>query len=279
MNRKTLLVDPQFSPPALPSAAVRMIQLLQQPQVEPDRISRALESDSEWARDVLRFAASSVWRRAGSEADPASAVGRMDPRRLLQLVVAAAVAPALRRPLPGYGFGRGDLWTHSLSVAIATREILLEKGLRPSEEAFLVALLHDIGKVTLADTLDAGAQPMEDATAEEAERGASGTDHAEAGALLLEQWRMPLWLVTAVRFHHAPLGSSFVIPDLVHLADALCHAAGIGAGQGSAGFRHRLCPSLSQRWNLSRRSLERIVSRTVDGLEEAEDLVTERERR
>ncbi|HEV3028247.1 MAG TPA: HDOD domain-containing protein, partial [Planctomycetota bacterium] len=198
-------------------------------------------------------------------------------RRFHQLAWVAAFAPVLREPVSGYGLGEGELWDHSLAVAIATREVFIEKGLRPCEDAFTAAMLHDVGKGILGSMLETDPAPEAETTYEEAELRATGMDHAEAGALFLEHWKLPPWLVAAVRFHHAPAECSILIPDVIHLADAVCLSVGVGAGRD--GLRHRMCPAVAERWNVSRRSLERIASRTVDTFGAARQLMIVGERR
>jgi len=263
--------------PPLPAAAARTLRLLDQPHVEIAKIIRAMESDPTWTPQVLRLAGSSVWGSIASPENLTEALGQLGLRRFYQLVAVAAAQPVLREPVPGYGLAEGELWDHSLAVAIATREILLENGLRPCEEAFTAAFLHDVGKLILGSALEAEPLAEAETTGDRAELRAAGMDHAEAGALLLEHWNMPPWLVTAVRSHHDPLDCSFLIPDLIHLADAICLSVGVGAGRD--GIRHRISPTVAVRWNLSRRSLERILSRTIDTFAEAGDLMIHGERR
>ena len=272
--KSSMLTTRVFTMPALSAAAARTLQLLQHPQVDPVRIARLMESDAPWTAAVLQLAGSPLWGRNGSPVDLRDAIGVLGLRRFYQLVAVAAVRPLLQPALRGYGLGDGELWDHSLAVAIATRELLLERGLKPCEEAFTAAVLHDVGKLVLGTALEAEMGPAgpgsENTVFEETEVRAAGTDHAEAGARLLEHWKMPYWLVTAVRTHHTPADGSFLIADLVHLADALCLSAGVGAG--ADGLRHRVSPEVSQRWNLSRRSLERVLGRTLETLAEAKAL-------
>jgi putative nucleotidyltransferase with HDIG domain len=258
-----------FTMPGLPVAASKVLQLLQQPRVDAVRIARAAESDPAWSAELLRTATSPVWSLNGAVDDVAELLGRTGFRRFTQLVAASAVGPLLRVALPGYGLAEGELWDHSLAVALATREILLERGLKPCEEAFTAALLHDVGKLVLGSALESeraeGAEPCE-LLVEDAEIRAVGMSHTEAGAILLEHWHLPYWMVAAVGSHHAP-ESAFLISELIHVADALCLSAGLGAGRD--GLRIRVSADVSQRWNFSRRSIERIVERTLDARAEA----------
>lgn len=251
--------------------------MLRHSRVQVPGVLRFLESESEWAHQVLPLAGLFAWGRVRPPENLTDALAHLGLKRFHQLISVAAVAPILREPVRGYGLAQGELWDHSLAVALATREILLEKGLRPCEEAFTAAFLHDVGKVILGSALESEPEPEEDITFGEAELRAAGMDHAEAGAVLLEHWRMPPWLVTAVRSHHAPLECSFLIPDLIHLADAICLSVGVGGGRD--GFRHRICPTVAERWNVSRGSLERIASRTLDSFEEAKRSMIDGERR
>jgi len=261
-----------FAMPSLPAAASRALHLLQQPRVDARRIANVAGDDPAWVSELLRLAASPVWGLDGAADDAAEVFGRLGFRRCAQLVAASAVAPLLRAPLPGYGLAEGELWSHSLAVAIATREILLERGLRPCEEAFTAGLLHDVGKLMIGGALETEPAPADalELLVEDAEIQALGMSHTEAGAILLEHWGLPYWLVAAVGSHHAPHENSFLVADLLHLADTLCLSAGLGTGRD--GLRYRVSPEVSLRWNLSRRSVERIVERTVDALAEAGEL-------
>jgi putative nucleotidyltransferase with HDIG domain len=271
VSKKSSSLAHVFTMPSLPAAAARTLQLLQHPQVEPARLARLMKSDPDWAAEILTLAKSPLWGMNGSPADLREAFGQLGLRRFYQLVAVAAVGPLLRRPVPGYGLSGGELWDHSLAVALATREILLERGLRPCEEAFTAALLHDVGKLVLGSALETEPEGVanDELSFEEDEVRVLGIDHAQAGATLLEHWKMPYWLLAAVRSHHAPLENSFLIADLVHLADAICLSAGIGSGRD--GLRYRVSRETSLRWNLSRRSVERVLERTLEVLGEAKD--------
>ncbi len=127
------------------------------------------------------------------------------------------------------------LWRHSLAVACLARRIALAERLSAIqvEEAFLAALLHDIGKLVLGANQPEGsaeAQRMVEGhgmTGPEAERVVFGATHAEIGACLLGQWGISDAVVEAVAWHHHPATANrnaFTALAAVHIADAFDRA-------------------------------------------------------
>ena len=55
----------------------------------------------------------------------------------------------MEEPVPGYSLPQGELWRHSIGVAVAAEGLTKELKLPPSDETFTAALLHDIGKLVL----------------------------------------------------------------------------------------------------------------------------------
>jgi HD-like signal output (HDOD) protein len=67
------------------------------------------------------------------------------------------------------------------------------------------------------------------------EQEALAIDHPEIGAWLLERWRLPTSLVSAVRYHHRPGDAPADVRtfcQLVHVADYVCSWQGLpGPGE------------------------------------------------
>ncbi|MGE4553338.1 MAG: HDOD domain-containing protein [Desulfovibrionaceae bacterium] len=108
---------------------------------------------------------------------------------------------------PGFSFDR--LWTHSLTTARFAKAICeLEHKPIPPDEAFNAGLLHDVGKLVLADKLAiryADALELvrsEHITVWAAEKAVLGVSHAELGGYLLGLWGFSESLVKAVWGHH-----------------------------------------------------------------------------
>lgn len=99
-----------------------------------------------------------------------------------------------------------------------------------ADDAFLAALLRDVGELLLA-TRDpefftaAGAHAAERGIVRaDAEQELRGITHATVGAVLLSLWGLPFRIVEAVLWHHTPAHAGATVLDVlgaVHIADAL----------------------------------------------------------
>lgn len=107
------------------------------------------------------------------------------------------------------GFDRMEFWKHCLGVACATRRIAMVTNIsvRP-EEAFVLGLLHDIGKDALRATMPKSfakilrACRRTRADCSDAERALLGLDHTVVGHRLAERWGLPQPMVECIWLHH-----------------------------------------------------------------------------
>jgi diguanylate cyclase (GGDEF)-like protein len=109
----------------------------------------------------------------------------------------------------GKSFRHVAYWKRSIFAATAARTIAGRISLVQQEEAFLAALLKDIGILVLAQVLGdqygeifASAKTHQDLPAIETQ--ALKMTHADVGGMLAEQWRLPPMLATPIAFHHNP---------------------------------------------------------------------------
>jgi HD-like signal output (HDOD) protein len=104
-----------------------------------------------------------------------------------------------------------SLWRHSIGTAILTREILsMTCGIMEDDTYYICGLLHDIGKLVMLHVypreLEQSMQFAEKRPDEVArrEKEVFGWNHAEIGALYLEENGLSRDIVEAVLFHHNP---------------------------------------------------------------------------
>lgn len=274
MSRRDEILSRVKALPAMPVAALEVIRILQDPNADANQVRQAIEHDPGLTANVLRLANSAFFGGPKSIGSLREAVVRLGLKRIMRVVVASAAAPVVRVEVRGYDLPAGQLWEHSAAVAIATDFVAEAVGLRTPESAFTAGLLHDVGKIVLGTYVEVDAGPInslavgEKLSFDEAERRVLGVDHAEVGAVVLEAWKLPPAVVDAVRHHHSPPAGMSLSPttDLVHAADALCMAEGLGMGRD--GLNYRPSADVVKRLGLTTKINEIVLCRLLVGLEE-----------
>lgn len=139
------------------------------------------------------------------------------------------------------------LWQHSIGTARAAGAIAERLEVTSPEEHALSGLLHDVGKVVLAQVYPAETARVTALVQQrrclqiDAEQEVLGVTHAEVGFWLLRKWALPDKLVYPVAYHHAfhPRRDHADRTAIVHLADVLCRAMAIGyPGDGRSPSPH-----------------------------------------
>ena len=128
------------------------------------------------------------------------------------------------------------LWEHSLGTARAAHHLAERLGRQDPEEIALAGLLHDIGKVIIAQLLPDEHAAIRTIVAErrclviDAEQAVLGVTHPEVGMWLLRKWSLPSKIVYPIAYHSNfhPRRDFADRTAIVHLADILCRAKGIG---------------------------------------------------
>mgnify|MGYP001551141074 CR=1 FL=1 len=132
-----------------------------------------------------------------------------------------------------------ELWSHSISTAILTREILASTSLHIDDDTdYLVGLLHNVGKIVMAyafpDELRSlmGTPVSTPAEFCELEREVIGWDHGQIGARYLERHQLSDEISVAVHYHHAPdrAPRHQLFAAAIQVADVLARHTGITGG-------------------------------------------------
>jgi putative nucleotidyltransferase with HDIG domain len=167
------------------------------------------------------------------------------------------------KEIDGYELPPGELWRHSIAVSNAAEALVKYKKIDESKDVFTPALLHDLGKLILGRLVKEEFDGIRSIVAsgvpyEIAEHMALGTDHAEIGAQILNQWSFPQDVVNAVRHHHNPdaVHDANIQIDIVYIANLLCRINET-ENQGKK-YSARLSPALIKRLGIEPDELELI---------------------
>ena len=204
--------------PVYPAVAMKLYGLLSTDEVNLPTLDGIAKSDQVVAGKMLQAANSAFYsprHLIKTVSQAISYVGIEDARRIL---LTSAVQPLFSSPR------LRRIWKHAVeSAQVAEQIATMSKAVDPAE-AFLLGLLHDVGKLAVAlmpSELNSSLDRLivkgcESAVAEVV---VCGFDHAEAGADVLRHWQFSEELVTAVRFHHMPDRTSSRMSALLYLTE------------------------------------------------------------
>ncbi len=235
----------RYLPPA-PRIVPELMKLLNQPNVNSSRVVKLISYEPALTANVLRVCNSACFGGAVPTTDLQEAVTRLGFSQVYQLVTAASGAKLLVAAQKGYGLDHGDLWKHSVASAVAAQIIARKCGDEQSL-VFTATLLHDIGKIVLTQSLEkvyaklVRETEINQASLLEAEQKLLGVQHAEVGGRLLERWKFPPNVVSAVWFHHAPkaAGAHQRLAAYIYLGNMVAHFMGHGYGHQALAMRGR----------------------------------------
>jgi HD-like signal output (HDOD) protein/ActR/RegA family two-component response regulator len=229
--------------PTLPHVYAALARALADPDASVQHIAEIVQGDAGICGKILQLINSAFFglpRHVGSVQEGIYYLGV---ETIKNLVLAIEVFRAFDRGGGLAGFSPEAEQSHALLVARVARRLLPDK--RQAEDAFMAAMLHDIGKLILASRLPAYFAEALTAAREKAcslhlaERELRGVTHAEIGAYLLDLWGLPYPIVAAVAHHHDPARAEeegFGLVGAVYLADRLVHelTAGTRAADAAA---------------------------------------------
>ena len=265
----------------LPATAVKVVQLARDSNVSFSELGKLIQYDPGLSSNILRLANSAVFASPRSISSIPDALVRLGVEQVVELVLASAVSRMAASQVEGYHLRSGQLWEHSISVAVGTQQLARALNIDIPEYAFTAALLHDIGKVALGTFVELDLAAIMDLVYsqhipfQEAERETLGIDHAELGAILLAKWGLPAHIIEVTRWHHRPKQASEVLQlvSLVHVADTLMLTAGIGTGND--GLNYSPDEEVVSGLNLSTQISEKVACETVSELERIREILSE----
>jgi len=219
--------------PNMPQAGTKLMSLIKEKDVSAREIEKILRHDPGLAATVLRLANSAYFGIPAKVSTLKQAIVLLGVKRFAQIAVGACVSQTMDKAVEGYGLSPGQLWLHSIAVATFAEALAKNRKLAETDDFFVPALLHDLGKLVLGEFVKAEQRRIKDLLDTGvpfviAEKEILGTDHAEIAALILSNWQFPAELIGAVRWHHYPEGTknSNLLPEIVYLADLLCQFNG-----------------------------------------------------
>ena len=134
-----------------PAAAQRALDLLRR-DVAISELVRLVEQDPVLAQSLLRFANSAANSTGSRSTSLSESIRRVGTQGLRSVILSSMVEGTLCRTGTAYDGMVRQVWEHMIRTAPIARVLAPGFGVVP-DEAFTLALLHDVGKLVLFDRL------------------------------------------------------------------------------------------------------------------------------
>lgn len=189
----------KYELPNLPSTSAMILDMSSNPSISLVEVAKTIENDPVLSSELLK-AANSVFYGGTQSADTLhQGVVRLGLRNLRALTLALSMKSVISKSRGMVAYAE-EIWRQAISVAKIARQ-LAGVAHEDQDKAFLMGLLHNIGKVPLIDMV---AKSVSSGT--QISRALLGNVfnrfHEEVGAAMAEKWNLPEEVASVAGCHH-----------------------------------------------------------------------------
>ena len=194
--------------PTLPTIVLELNKYLRDPDTSIKTICDTIEKDQSITMKILKLVNSAFYGFKSKISDLRNAVALLGYNAVRNAIVSLSVINSFPKDVALMDFDITLFWKHSLAVAVTSKNIAQLSKKESPDNCFVGGLLHDTGKVILAQYFPRLFEAVwstlqnEQISFYEAERKTLPIDHTKVGAHLAGKWQLPEGLVDAIRWHH-----------------------------------------------------------------------------
>ena len=186
--------------PAMPDMALKIRNMLDNPNVSTDHLVRALSVDPVISMHIIKAANSAVLSNGYQVGNLREAITRLGYRMLRSLVMNITLTKLFQASSPLINQQLKKLWEHSRDVAANCYVLARQHRHLSPEQAMLTGLVHDIGTLPLCLYADRHHSYLDQTTLERLIHKFSTTISTK----LLQSWHFTAKLIEAVSGHDNP---------------------------------------------------------------------------
>ena len=251
--------------PTLPEILLKLLEACDNEATPLSEVAAIISKDPALSFRVLQLVNSSYYGLRSTFTGVEQAVVYLGTNRIKNIAITTSIHQVFERKRfrASKHFKISRFWWNSLACATLARRIA-QRILYPNpDEAYLSGLMHDIGRLILVSTFpkehDSFLLEVEDVQNELwAEKQLIGITHCEAGAWLVNNWKLNSLMADAIRYHHESLErvkDAFPLVQIVYLANLLRENDEISEHENEAG---------KQLFGLGFSNLQEIVDGSVE---------------
>jgi putative nucleotidyltransferase with HDIG domain len=195
--------------PTLPTIVFELNKYLQDPDTSIRTVCDTIEKDQAITLKILKLVNSAFYGFQSKISDLRNAIILLGYNAVRNAIVSLSVIDSFSsNRVALMDFDITEFWKHSLAVAVTSKNIAQLSRKESPDNCFVGGLLHDIGKVILAqyfhDLFEQVWTTLQEQHVSfyEAEKIKLPIDHAIIGGHLAARWQLPEGLVEAIRWHH-----------------------------------------------------------------------------
>jgi len=217
--------------PSLPDNIQKINHMIDNRNSPLENIGRAIADDQTLSAQVLKLINSGFYGLSNKVSSISHAVILLGLNVIRSLISTAWASSLIAKSFPG-------LYDHSMACSRTC--FLLSRNLKIDvpEEVSTIGLLHDIGKVVLAEYLPDEFSKVRSLLKTNptrfynAEKNVMGFSHDDIAKWLLKKWNLPKNVIDPIADHHKSRLSSEYVPrtSILILANVIVHAEGFGWG-------------------------------------------------
>lgn len=228
MSRAKELIETQeFA--TLPAVATKVLNLLEDENVEIRDVATVIETDASLTLKILRVANSPLYATRAEINSILQAIMNLGLNRLTNIVLGVSIFSKFLISSNKDIAGLVDrFWWHSSSTGMIAKSFSVKINKFFKETEFIGGLIHDIGKLALIQydsndykkVIELVSNGYEDVVAE---MEVYGADHTEVGYEIAKLWKLPDELTQIIRYHTKPELSYLFkeVISVVRIADVL----------------------------------------------------------
>lgn len=193
--------------PTIPKVLLELLRLAEDDRVAMTELAALVRRDPALSARILTVANSPALRQVTENKNIEQCLVVIGTSLFRTITACLAIQSVFSRTSNQQRYDFKGFWRHSLLISELAREIALKVDHVDTEEAYLSALLHDIGQLLLLGGLGEKYGIILDRCNDEEsllslETPLLGTNHAAVGAWLIDQWKFSSFMADAVMFHH-----------------------------------------------------------------------------
>lgn len=210
--------------PSLPPVALHVLRLCQRENFDITDVARAIGTDATLGGRVVGLVNSPLFSLRQEVRTVSQALVLLGVNAVRTIALAFSVLDELRAHERN-GSDHQRHWRRAVTSAVAAQLLARLEGVRHPAEAFLAALLQDIGVLALEEAVREQYLPLQAQAGDDhealiaLEKETFGCDHAEVGRWLTTRWRLPDPVRAAIGSSHEPtrwqLGSDAATETMV----------------------------------------------------------------